>query len=152
MQNVFEKEDLWDCLVPVEDEDGDPEEESPSPTRQEIVASRKRRIRAIGHLNLTMCEDPQDVIKGNMDPREAWLKLNTLYSVQTITDIMTLRNKWHNCKMRDNMDVPTYMKVVCGLPKDLRSVDQVMDDPMVVHEILTHLPNRFEHFVRQDSL
>ena len=45
-QNVFEKEDLWDCSVHVEDEDGDIEEEAQPPTRQEIIAARKRRVRA----------------------------------------------------------------------------------------------------------
>ena len=149
VQNVFEKEDLWDCLVPVEDEDGDIEEESQPPTRQEIVTARKRRVRAIGLLNLTLCEGPQDFIEGITDPREAWLKLNALYSTQTIADIMTLRNKWHDCRMTDDMDVPTFMQVVYGLLRDLRAADQVMDDPTVVHKILTHLPNRFEHFVRQ---
>jgi hypothetical protein len=44
VQNVFEKEELWDCLVPIEDEDLDIEEELVSPTRQEIVAATKQRI------------------------------------------------------------------------------------------------------------
>ena len=108
--NVFEKEDLWDCLVPAKDEDGDIEEELPSPTRQEIVAAKKQRIRAIGFLNFTLCEGPQDFIKGIIDPCEAWLKLNTLYNTQFIADIMTLRNKWHDYKMIDDMDAPTFMQ------------------------------------------
>ena len=40
IQNVFEKEDLWDCLVPVEDEDGDIEEELPPPTWEIVVAKK----------------------------------------------------------------------------------------------------------------
>ena len=51
--------------------------------------------------------------------------------------------------MTDDMDVPAFMQVVYGLLRDLRSIDQVMDDPTVVHKISTHLPSRFEHFVRQ---
>ena len=141
IQNVFEKEDLWDCLVPIEDEDGDIEEELPPPTWQEIIATRKQRIRAIGNLNLTLCEGPQDFIEGIMDPHEAWLKLNALYNTQTIADIMILRNKWHDCRMTDDMDVFACMQVVYDLLKDLRLADQIMDDPMVVHKILTHLPN-----------
>jgi hypothetical protein len=42
LQNAFEKEDIWDCLVPVEDEDGDIKELPPT-TRQEIVVAKKRR-------------------------------------------------------------------------------------------------------------
>lgn len=96
-----------------------------------------------------MCEGPQDLIEGITDSREAWLKLNTLYITQTIANIMTLRNKWHDCKMTDDMDVSTFMQVVYNLLKDSRLANQVMDDPLVVHKILTHLPNRFEHFVCQ---
>jgi len=113
VQNVFEKEDLWDCLVPLELEDGDVEEELPPPTWQEVVASRKRRIRAIGLLNLTLCEGPQDFIEGITDPREAWLKLNALYNTQTIVDIMILRNKWYDCRMTDNLDVLAFMHASC---------------------------------------
>ena len=44
--------------MPIEDEDGDIEEELPLPTPHEIVVARKRRIRAIMLLNLTTCEGP----------------------------------------------------------------------------------------------
>ena len=49
--------------------------------------------------------------------------------------------------MTNDMDVPTFMQVVYGLLKDIRLANQVMDDPLVIHKIPTHLPNRFEHFV-----
>jgi hypothetical protein len=88
-----------------------------------------------------MCEGPQDFIEGITDSREAWLKSNTLYITQTIANIMTLKNNWHDCKMTDDMDVPTFIHVNYGLLKDLRLANQVMDDPSVVHKILTHLPN-----------
>jgi hypothetical protein len=102
MRNVFEKEDLWDCIEPFEEEpesEGEMEEleevapRQRQPNREEIWKERKCKARALGVLRLMLTEGVQDVIEHISDPREAWLELQCLYQTKTIADMMLLRNK-----------------------------------------------------------
>jgi hypothetical protein len=51
--------------------------------------------------------------------------------------------------MTEAMDVATFKQLIYGILKEFRNVDQALDEVTVVHKILTHLPSRFEYFVRQ---
>ena len=105
VQNVFEKEDLWDCLEPykdleIEDGGGSIDDRAgtatianvahgaraatgakvapavpAAPTRQELERIRRRKTRALGILKLTLTEGVHDFIAHHTDPREAWLEL-----------------------------------------------------------------------------
>ena len=50
--------------------------------------------------------------------------------------------------MLESMDASGFMQLIYGLLKELRATRQYIDDAIVFHKILTHLPSRFDHFVR----
>jgi transposase InsO family protein len=152
VQNVFEKEDLWDLLDP---DDSDDEESDGSGVANVVVLTeaerkllRRRKRRAIGMLKLTVSSKVLTFIRDIRDPAEAWKLLCEKYQTHTIADAMALRNKWTALRMSDGMDVASFMQAVSEIISDLRNVGVIIDNDTAVHKILTELPQRFEIFVR----
>lgn len=145
MEHVFEKEDLWDVFeVPTGQdseassgtaEDSGTTSNATVPTHREQELERKRKRKSFRILKLSLSEGSQDFISDLKDPREAWIKLQELYQTNMLVDVMMLRNKWS-------------MQLIYGLLKELCTAGHQIDDAIVVHKILTHLPSRFDHFVR----
>jgi hypothetical protein len=51
--------------------------------------------------------------------------------------------------MTDAMDVAAFRQLIYGILKEYRDANQTLDKATVVYKILTHLPSRFESFIRQ---
>jgi hypothetical protein len=152
VQNVFEKEDLWDLLDP---EDSDEDELDSSGVDNAVILTeperkllRRRKRRAIGMLKLTVSPKVLTFIRDIREPMEAWRLLCEKYQTHTIADAMALRNKWAALRMTDGMDVASFMQAVSEIISDLRNVGVIIDNDTAVHKILTELPERFEIFVR----
>jgi hypothetical protein len=152
VENVFEKEDLYDLLGADDDSDGFSTGDESGITNILTEADRKllrrRKRRAIGMLKLTVTPKVLTFIRHLKDPAEIWRLLNDKYHIHTIADAMALRNKWTTARMTAGMDVSTFMQTVGEILSDLRHAGVVIDNDTVVHKILTELPQRFEIFVR----
>jgi hypothetical protein len=142
VRNVFEKEDLWDCIEPIEEEENgsggemdEVDEEAPrqqQPNCEEIRRERRRKTIALGVLRLTLTEGVQDIIEHITDPREAWLELQRLYQTKTIADMMLLRSKWQEARMTETMDVASFRQLIYGILKEFCDTDQTLDEATMV--------------------
>jgi hypothetical protein len=157
VQNVFEKEDLWDLLEPEDEGSGDeePNVDNALPGGSQTVTTpaerallRRRKLRAIGMLKLTVSPKVLPFIRDIREPAAIWRFLNVKYNTHTIADAMALRNRWAALRMTDSMDVSSFMQIVQEIISDLRNAGVIIDNDTAVHKILTELPPKFDIFVR----
>jgi hypothetical protein len=152
VENVFEKEDLYDLLGADDESDGSSAGEDSNVTNIIIDAERRllrrRKRRAVEMLKLTVTPKVLTFIRHLKDPTEIWRLLNDKYHTHTIADAMALRNKWTAVRMTAGMDVSTFMQIVGEILSVLRYAGVVIDNDTTVHKILIELPQRFKKFVR----
>jgi hypothetical protein len=146
VQNVFEKEDLWDLLEREDDGSGDeepngdnalPEGSHTVMTPAERALLKRRKLRAIGMLKLTISPKVLPFIRDIREPATIWRFLNVKYNTHTIADAMALRNKWAALRMTDSKDVSSFMQAVQDNLNDLRYVGVIINNDTAVHKILT---------------
>jgi hypothetical protein len=121
VQNVFEKEDLWDLLETKDEDSGDeePNVDNALPggshttmTPAERALLRFRKLRAIGMLKLMVSPKVLPFIRDIREPATIWRFLKVKYNTHMIVDAMALRNKWATLRMTDSMDISLFMQAV----------------------------------------
>lgn len=166
MEHVFGKEDLWDWIESTNNKESGAMSGSttkasgsrfaaatsmglknPTLIRQELNLQWKRRRKALDILKLLLTEGLQDFISKLRDPKAAWLKLQKLYQIHTLIDVIVLGNKWSTACMMNNIDVSAFMQLIYRFLRELRVASQQIDDATIVYKILTHLPSCFNQFV-----
>jgi hypothetical protein len=155
VENVFEKEDLYDLLEPDDDSDSSSTRDESGVHNTAVIMTeaerkllRRRKRQAVGMLKLTVTPKVLTFIRHLKDPAEIWRLLKEKYYTHTIADAMALRNKWTALRMTPGMDVSTFMQTVNKTISDLRYTGVTIDNDIAVHKIITELPQKFKIFVR----
>nr|PNR53443.1 hypothetical protein PHYPA_007118 [Physcomitrium patens] len=109
-------------------------------TKQEQEILRRQRTRAVGFLRLSLLEMIKSYILDTSDSTVAWKILANIYSTKTIADVIRILDKWKNLKMTENMIMSIFIQHVYNLLNDLKEINELPMDIVIVHKILKNLP------------
>lgn len=99
-------------------------------------------------LRLLVTDMVKSYILNVSDPTVAGEVLAKVYSRQTIANVLNFLDRLENIKMSEDMSVSTFMQHVNDLLNDLREINKLPSDIMVVHKILKNLLTKYENFVK----
>lgn len=83
-----------------------------------------------------------------IDPTIAWKVLAKIYPTKTIRDVLKFLDRWESIKMSKDILVSTFMQHVYDLLNDLKEIDKLTSNILIVHKILKNLSFNYETFIK----
>lgn len=68
--------------------------------------------------------------------------------MQIIADVIKTLDKWKNLKMSNDMTVSAFIQYVYNLLNNLKEINKLSSNIIVVYKVLKNLPMKFKTFVR----
>ena len=103
--------------------------------------------KAVSTIELCLVDEVLSNTMGETTAAELWTKLESLYMTKSLSNVLYLKKKLYELKMKEGAPIHEHLSVFNTIISDLLCVDQKLQKDDKALLLLTSLPPSYEHLV-----